>query len=294
MKTNGIPSLLVFSLIAFLLSCNSKAETIVIATKPPTENLILSNIQLHLIDTYTDYKVVLKDPIAGGTSNIHPVLVKGEVDLYTEYTGTAYHFVLNYEEQVDEEMMYGKIQRDYKRKYELSWLGRYGFNNTFGLAVKRRKARELGITSYSDLARISPTLRFGAEPDFYERDDGFKGLREKYGFAFKDRKEIVVGLKYLAIDNSEVDVINIFTTDGSISKYDLIVLEDDLGYFPSYFAATVIRDETLENYPGIEEALGKMEGMIDSEEMSWLNYRVEVEHEDPGAVAKSFVSERLQ
>jgi glycine betaine/choline ABC-type transport system substrate-binding protein len=173
--------------------------------------------------------------------------------------------------------------------YNMVWLDRYGFNNTYALAMPMTMADELGIETYSDLGKASSGLVFGAEYDFYERDDGYEALAEIYGFDFKDKKELDIGLKYQAVGTGEVDVINAFSTDGLIQEYEMKVLVDDQLYFPAYQAATVIRGETLEKYPELEDVLNMMSGIISDDEMVEMNYRVEKLNDDPAVVAREFL-----
>jgi len=188
--------------------------------------------------------------------------------------------------------MYHQLKTAYEDEYALTWSGLYGFNNTFALAVSNELYEEYGIESYSDLASVSGLLDFGAEYDFYEREDGYPGLVETYGFDFANTVELDIGLKYEAIAGGEVDVINVFSTDGRLKEYDLKVLEDDLGFFPSYHAATVIRQDTLTNHPALEETIEKLTGQISNDEITQMNYLVEVENQDPKQVAEDFLREK--
>lgn len=269
--------------------CESKAKKVVIASKPMTEQYILAEMLTQLIEENTDIEVVQKLGIGGGTSNIQPAMESGEIDIYPEYTGTGWLFVLKKDLINDPNELYKAVKKEYEEKYNIKWLGLYGFNDTFTLTIKNDKAEELNINSYSDLASKSENLKFGAEYDFYEREDGYKGLEKVYGFKFKDKVELDIGLKYDAIASDNVDVINAFSTDAMLKKYDLKVLEDDKNFFPSYYATTLVREETLEAYPELEEVLNKLEGMISNEEMIQMNYAVEIEKKDPKEVAKTFL-----
>lgn len=269
--------------------CENKAKRVVIASKPMTEQYILAEMLTQLIEENTDIEVVQKLGIGGGTSNIQPAMESGEIDIYPEYTGTGWLFVLKKDLINDPNELYKAVKKEYEEKYNIKWLGLYGFNDTFTLTIKNDKAEELNINSYSDLASKSENLKFGAEYDFYEREDGYKGLEKVYGFKFKDKVELDIGLKYDAIASDNVDVINAFSTDAMLKKYDLKVLEDDKNFFPSYYATTLVRGETLEAYPELEEVLNKLGGMISNEEMIQMNYSVEIEKKDPKEVAKTFL-----
>lgn len=262
---------------------------IVIGSKPMAEQYILVEILSQLIEEETDLDVEENFGIAGGTSNLHPALVKGDIDMYPEYTGTGWMFVLKEELINDPDKLYEETKKAYEEEYDLVWTKPYGFNNTYTLAMKKDKAESMGIESFSDLAEKSGELRFGAEYDFYERDDGFLALSEAYGLNFEEEKEIDIALKYMAIEDGEVDVINAFSTDGLLKEYNMKVLKDDKNFFPSYKAATVVRKETLEKYPELESILDKLSGIITEEKMIDMNHRVEKNNEDPEDVAEDFL-----
>jgi len=272
-----------------LIGCSSEEKKVVVASKPHSEQYILAEMISLLIETHTDIAVEKKLGIGGGTSNIQPAMLKGEIDIYPEYSGTGWLFVLKQDLVNDPQVLYEKTKEMYQTEYNIEWLDLYGFNNTYALAIRSSIAEELGIESYSDLGKKGKDLVFGAEYDFYEREDGFPALSDLYGFDFKDKKELDIGLKYAAIGSGEVDVINAFSTDGLLAEYDLKVLVDDQFYFPSYQATTLVRGETLEAYPELKAVLNKLAGQISDAEMIQMNYDVEKNNMDPVQVAKDFL-----
>jgi glycine betaine/choline ABC-type transport system substrate-binding protein len=287
-----LASALAFIMIMSLGACGSKTKKIVVASKPMTEQYILAEMITVLIESNTDIKVEKKLGIGGGTSNIHPAMMKGEIDIYPEYTGTGWLFVLKKPLINDPNKLYEEVKKQYSTEYGIKWLGLYGFNDTYALAIKKSLADKLDINTYSDLAAKSDNLKFGAEYDFYEREDGYNGLQKEYGFNFKDKREFDIGLKYEAINSDNVDVINAFSTDALLKKYELRVLKDDKNFFPSYFASTLIREETLNKYPELESVLNKLQGKISDDEMTQMNYEVEKEKKDPKDVAKEFLKSK--
>ncbi|MEG2419176.1 MAG: glycine betaine ABC transporter substrate-binding protein, partial [Eubacterium sp.] len=222
-------------------SSATESKTVKIATKPMTEQLILGEMLKELIETKTDLTVEITKGVGGGTSNIHPAMIKGDFDIYPEYTGTAWYTVLKKTESPDEGTLYQQLKKDYNDQFSLAWVGLYGFNNTYSLAMKKSVAEQYGIETYSQLVATSPNLVFGANPDFYEREDGFNGLTSTYALKFKATKEMDIGLTYQALKGGEVDVITVFTTDGQLDDPDLVVLKDDKGYFKNYYCGTVAR-----------------------------------------------------
>lgn len=284
-----LATLMVLVLFTTLVGCSKKSKTIKIATKPMSEQFILGEMLKLLIEDNTDLKVEITKGVGGGTSNIHPAIVKGDFDLYPEYTGTAWSFVLKEKEIPDDKTLYKKLNEKYEKEYNLSWVGLYGFNNTYGLVVRKDIAEKYNIKTYSDLAAYSKDLIFGAEYDFYERDDGFKDLCNKYGLSFKKSVDLDIGLKYKAINAKEIDVMNIFTTDGKLETSDVVVLEDNKSFYQTYSCGTVVRNDVLKDHPELKKALMKMENIITEKEMISLNNKVESEGQDEKTVAKEFL-----
>ena len=273
-------------------SLNSKKDkTINIATKPMTEGYILGQMLTELIEQDTDLKVNMTTGVGGGTSNIHPAMVKGEFDLYPEYTGTSWEAVLKKEGSYDESK-FDELQKEYKEKYNLEYVNLYGFNNTYGLAVNKDIAEKYNLKTYSDLAKVSNNLIFGAEYDFFEREDGYKELQKVYNMNFKKQIDMDIGLKYQAMKDKKIDVMVIFTTDGQLAISDVVVLEDDKKMYPSYRAGTVVRSEILSEYPELKPVLEKLNNILDDKTMADLNYQVESEGKKPEDVAREYLQEK--
>ena len=273
-------------------SLNSKKDkTINIATKPMTEGYILGQMLTELIEQDTDLKVNMTTGVGGGTSNIQPAMVKGEFDLYPEYTGTSWEAVLKKEGSYDESK-FDELQKEYKEKYNLEYVNLYGFNNTYGLAVNKDIAEKYNLKTYSDLAKVSNNLIFGAEYDFFEREDGYKELQKVYNMNFKKQIDMDIGLKYQAMKDKKIDVMVIFTTDGQLAISDVVVLEDDKKIYPSYRAGTVIRSEILSEYPELKPVFEKLNNILDDKTMADLNYQVESEGKKPEDVAREYLQEK--
>lgn len=184
-----------------------------------------------------------------------------------------------------DESMFTILQREYQNDYDMSWVGMYGFNNTFGLAVRKEIADQYDPRTYSDLAAVSAELTFGGEYDFFEREDGYDPLCEIYNLKFKNTVDLDIGLKYAAINQDKIDVMNIFTTDGQLSVSDVTVLIDDKGFYPSYMCGNVIRNEVLADNRELEQVFRKLEGLITDEVMADMNYQVETAGKEPRDMA---------
>ena len=289
MKNSFIAIALSFIL---LYSCNTPDDTIRIATKPMTEQFILGEMLRLLIEENSDLQVKITKGIGGGTSNIHPAIVKGDFDLYPEYTGTGWLVILKKDSLLPADELYSALQKEYLDKYRLYWIGRYGFNNAYSLAVSNDKARKYHLKTYSDLTRYPDQFIFGAEYDFFEIHDGYDALCKFYDLKFKKTMDMDIGLKYEAIKSNKIDVMNIFTTDGQLSGAELTVLEDDKRFFPTYYCATVVREETLKKHPELKKILMLMDGILTDQEMADLNYQAEIAGNSERDVAANFLQSK--
>lgn len=271
-------------------SQTAQKDPIKIATKPMTEQYILGEMLALVIEDATGYPTEITKGIGGGTSNIHPAMEKGDFDLYPEYTSSGWAVVLKHElKSVSDEEMFQKLKEEYHNKYGMTWIGLYGANNTYAVVVRGDVAREHDLETVSDLAKVSSGLVFGGNPDYMEREDGFAVLRDTYGLNFKKVVDLDIGLKYTALVNGDIDVTNGYTTDAQLGHADVAVLADDKQLQANYFGSTVVREDTLEEYPGLQEALEKMDGILTDSEMAQLNYSVEVEKKDEKQVAHDYL-----
>ena len=287
----GILFLVTAVMLLGICGCGKK-EAIKNASKPMTEQYILTEIIAQMIEAETDYEVEITKGVGGGTTNIHPALVKGEFDLYPEYTRTAWLNVLKREEmEKDDDKLYEQLLAEYDGM-GLTWTGLYGFSNTYGLAVRQETAEQYGLSTYSDLAAASGELIFGGNPDYIELETGYPRLCSAYGMTFKDTNQMEIALKYEALKNGEVDVINAFTTDAQLAANQLVLLTDDQVFFETFDAGTVVRKDALKDYPELQGILEKLNGMISAEEMQRMNYAVEVEGKEDREVAEEFLKEK--
>lgn len=269
---------------------HSKRDAVVVASKNFTEQYILAELMAQLIEAKTDLRVIRKFNL-GATDIVHQALLKGDVDLYPEYSGTAYMTVLNEPQDIEGGSILKKVRSAYKEKFNLLWLEPFGFSNSQSLALKKDFAKKHQIHSLSDLVRISKDLRIAAPPEFLKRTDGFPGLSKVYGLKFKKMMQVDPNLMYAAIENQKVDVIAAFTTDGKLQKHNLVTLADDKEFYPPYHAAPVIREAILVAHPEIQQALAPVLGFITEEKMTKLNYKVDVERHSPAEAARQFLNE---
>ena len=268
---------------------SNNINTIKIATKPMTEQYILAEMMSLLIEERSNLKVKVTKGVGGGTAAIHPAITKGTFDMYFEYTGTSWLFVLKKDPLADDARVYKDLKEIYLDKFDLNWVGLYGFNNTYGIAVNSDLAEKYSLETYSDLSAVADKLTFGAESDFFEREDGFASLSAEYNMNFADIVDFDISKKYDAIKNKKVDVINIFTTDGNLSNHNLKILRDDKNFYQNYLCGNVIRTETLKKHPELFEILMLMNGHISNEDMSKMNYLVDSGQKQDFEVARDFL-----
>ena len=283
---------LAMTLILIVSACgstpSSTSKPIVIGSKPFTEGVLLSEFAAQLIEGNTQLKVERKFNL-GGTIVAFNALKNGDLDLYPEYTGTGLVAILKQPAVMDADNAFAIVQKEFNSQFKIKWLKPLGFNNTYAMAVPEELAVQHNLKNTSDLAKIVDRLTFGAEQDFFGRADGYDGFTQAYGFRFKNVKQMEIGLKYKAIANKEVNVINAFSTDGLLITHKLRVLADDKKFFPPYYGAFLVRMGALEKYPQLETVLDKLAGKITDAEMQKLNFEVDQEKKDPAVVVKAFL-----
>ncbi|MCC5464266.1 glycine betaine ABC transporter substrate-binding protein [Pelosinus baikalensis] len=294
MKKTAILLLSVLVVMVFTgcsLLSGKNSNTVVIAGKNFTEQDILVYMMKYVIEDQTKLKVETK-AFLGGTSVVSQAIERGDIDIYPEYTGTALINLLGEPMISDPQAAYDKVKNIYKEKKQIIWLEPFGFNNTYTLTMRTDEAERLGINTISDLAAKADRLMLGCTQEFLERADGQKGLEEKYGFKFAAASGMDPGLTYAAVRDKKVDVIDGFSTDGRIVAFNLKVLEDDKKFFPPYYAAPIIREDTLKKHPEIADALKLLAGKLNETEMAKLNAKVDLEKQDPKAVAKEWLQSK--
>lgn len=271
-------------------SATASAADLVVGGKNFTEQQIIASMTSQYLEAL-GYDI---DSRAGmGSAVLRQAQENGQVDLYWEYTGTSLITYNDISERLDPEETYERV-KELDAEIGLVWLEPSAANNTYGLAMREDDAEERGIVTISDLAAAindGEELTLASNAEFYARDDGLRPLQEMYEFEFGRRNvsRMDTGLTYPALRDGEVDVSVVFATDGRIPAFDLRVLEDDLEYFPAYALTPVIREETLEEFPELEEQLNALSALLDDETMAELNARVDVERETIERVAESFL-----
>ena len=276
-------------IVAAYVGSKKDSGQVIVGGKNFTEQTIVGEMAALLIEQRAGLTVVRKFGLA--TNLPMKMIQKGELDVYLDYTGTGYVDILGkpYEQQPPEEI-YEHVRSVYPEKFGAEWLSPLGFKNTYTLTMRRQQAVEMEIESISDLAAKGTGLRAGFDPGFLDRSDGYPGLSEFYGFKFAGRpSQLAIGLMYTTCAEGQVDVIDAFSTDGRIAKFDLKVLDDDKRFFPPYDAAFVVRSKLLGRHPKVREALELLAGKLNDPTMQKLNYSVDEEQRRESDVAREFL-----
>jgi len=274
-------------ILGVIYGCAEREPDITVGTKDFTEQYILGNILALLIEEHTDLTVAYKSDLSSDV--IFAGIRTGVVDLYVDYTGTVYGSYLRLSETLSGEEIFEITVRELNERYDLRMLDKLGFNNTFALAVRADIASEYNLRTISDLAHVSSDFAFGGSSEILSRFDGLPNLKRLYNMSFAEEIPMNGIDRYNAIANDEVQVIEAFSTDGMLLNFDIVVLEDDLGFFSPYHAAIIISNETAEEYPELLSVLQKLSGVLTDEIMRELNYKVDVLDELPEDVAEEFL-----
>ncbi|HEX2253970.1 MAG TPA: glycine betaine ABC transporter substrate-binding protein [Thermoanaerobaculia bacterium] len=258
----------------------------VVGSKNFEESRLLAEMFAQVIEARTGLAVERRMNLAG-TQVCFQALRSGAIDLYPEYTGTGLASILGLPlEGGDAVATLTRVRREFLARWDLAWLAPLGFENAYELAVPRRLARRHALSTISDLAAVSGQLDAALGYEFVERDDGLPGLERAYGLRFRRVQPMQQALKYRAAAAGDADVVDVYTTDGRLLTYDLVVLEDDRGFFPPYQAAPLVRGATLAEHPEVAAALALLAGALDEETMRSLNLRLQDGREEAAAVAR--------
>ncbi|WP_293894207.1 MULTISPECIES: glycine betaine ABC transporter substrate-binding protein [unclassified Sphaerochaeta] len=289
-KRTKIMSVLTLALAAILVFTGcAKNDSITIGSKDFGENIVIAEMLSQLVEAHTDLKVNRKLNLGGTFVNFNAIK-NDQIDVYPEYTGTGLTAHLKMDVVNDPDESYRIVSEEFLKQWDIVWLEPFGLNNTYTLAVTPEVYETYGVETYSDLIPYAPDLVFGAEHEFFDRRDGFDGLVDLYGFQFKgEPMKLNASLKYQAIGRGDMDVTDAFATDGPIKQYNLKILEDDLGFFPPYHAAPIVRKEVLDKHPELKNVLNMLGGRLDDETMTELNYLVDVEGKAVEQVASEFL-----
>lgn len=262
-------------LLAAMFGGGSAPAPVIIASKPFGESYVLEEMFAQLLEARGIR--VDRRPGLGATELAFRALRAGDIDVYPEYTGTGLLVLLHEKSPSDPAAVYDRVASEFPRRFGVRWLPPLGFENTYAIAVRRTMADSLALHTLSDLARYAGSMRAGLTPDFTGRADGLPGLERVYAIHFRAVRALLPAIKYQALAAGDVDVVDGYSTDGMIDRYDLRVLTDDRHFFPPYEAAALVSARWAARNPAAVAALTELSGRIDAERMRRLNRRVEVD-----------------
>lgn len=263
------------------------STTIRVGSKDFTENLVIAEIYALALED-NGYTVERVSNIS--SSLIHNSIVNDEIDLYPEYTGTGLLSVLGEDMETDPEKVYKTVKKEYEEQFNLTWLDYASANDSQGLVIRTEVANSLNIKTISDLQAHASELRFASQGEFDEREDGLPGLEKTYGtFNWQSSKVYNNSLKYSVLENDEADVTPAYTTEGQLVNTDeFTLLEDDKQFWPPYNLAPVVRDNILDDNPDIKTILNNISAKLDTETVTELNAKVDVDGQEYTDVAKEY------
>jgi osmoprotectant transport system substrate-binding protein len=277
----------------WLAGCG-QARPLTVGSKNFTEQVILGEIVAQHVSLRLSQRVDRKLNL-GGTLLAHQALVKGDLALYPEYTGTALTTILklplpSIAAKGGEDAVFAKVKAEYLARFNVHWLDPLGFNNTFAMVIRGGDARKYRLETLSDAAGFANGWTLGVGYEFQHRRDGLPGLLKTYKLPLKRRPRAMdLGLLYKALEQRQVDMVAASATDGMLSVLDVKVLKDDKHYFPPYQAALAVRADALAKNQPLKGTLEQLSGLFSDEIMRTLNYEVDGKHRPVSEVAIMFL-----
>jgi osmoprotectant transport system permease protein len=263
------------------------AGRIVVGSKDFTESVILAEILAQMLEKQ-GVEVVRQFELGGNLA--HDGLLSGQIDVYPEYTGTAYTAILKHPPLTDPQAVYDATKQEYAEKFGLTLSPPLGFANDFAILVRADVARKYDLKTVSDAVPISRNWQAGFGQDFMSRADGYSGFAKAYGFNFaRQPREMDLSLTYRALQSGELDIIAGNSTDGLIAALDLFQLEDDRRYFPPYQAVFIARSQRISDLQAAFEGLANA---ITTEDMRRMNYEVDANKRTPREVAAGWLGRK--
>jgi osmoprotectant transport system substrate-binding protein len=267
-------------------------QTLKVGSKNLTEQLIVAELYAAALEA--ESISVERKLNLGPTPVVHKALLSGDIDLYPEYTGTALGEVMKVAtNDYSPKETYQKVKAFYEQEFKLLWLTPSDVDNGYVLVARPETAQAMKLKTLSDLARVSKSLKFGGGPEFGDRRDGLRGLKDVYGIEFGEyRKFADLRLRYEALKRKDLDIVNGFATDWQIAAEQLSELLDNKRLFPPYVLAPVVRMDTVVGNDKAVSALNRIGTLIDNATMRELNRQVEVDGKTPRQVAEAFLKQK--
>lgn len=266
-----------------------KGDKVTLAGKLGSEPSIITNMYKILIEQETDNRVEVKDGM-GKTSFLFNALKSDDIDGYLEFTGTVLGELTKEDlKSKQEAKVYKQAKSSLENKHDMTMLQPMKYNNTYALAVKKDFADKHHLKTIGDLNKVSDQIKPGFTLEFNDRGDGYPAVKKAYGLDLGNVKTMEPKLRYQAIENGDINLIDAYSTDAELKQYDMVVLKDDKHVFPPYQGAPMFKTSYLKEHPEIKKPLNRLAGKISDEDMQQMNYKVTVKKEDPYQVAKAYL-----
>ncbi|GKT03031.1 ABC transporter permease/substrate-binding protein [Furfurilactobacillus entadae] len=266
-------------------------DNIVIAGKMGSEPDILINMYKDLIEQDNKRVHVTLKPNFGKTSFLFNALNHNQIDIYPEFSGTVLESLVK-NPQSDKGLTatetYTDAKKDLSQQFDLDYLKPMAYNNTFALAIRKSDADKWDVHSISDLKTVESQLKPGMTLEFIDRSDGLPGINKTYGLNLT-AKSMEPKLRYEAIHNGDINVVDAYSTDSELRQYDLTVLKDNKHFFPAYQGAPLMKAALAKKYPGIVKSLNQLSGKISEQDMQEMNYEVNVQKKSAKSVAHHYL-----
>lgn len=267
-------------------------DRIAIGSQATSENQILANLVKLMIEHYTEEPVVMINNL-GTSTVVHNAMMNEDITISAgRYTGTDLSGTLGLPPEKEPDKAFDIVQSEFHKRYGHEWLPSYGFANTYAFMVSKETAEKYDLKTISDLKEVAGELTAGVDTSWMNREgDGYKAFSDEYNVEFGKIYPMQIGLVYDAVAAGKMDVVLGYSTDGRIASYDLVVLEDDLKFFPPYDASIVVNEALLEQKPELKPILEKLSGKIDTATMQQLNFQADNNLIEPENVARQFLRE---
>lgn len=289
----------IMGLFIFLSSCSlpglptqTSPNTLSIGSTGTSESRILAGMVKEMVEHYTDLKLNMITNL-GSSRIMQQAMLRGDVTISaSRYTGSDLTGSLNLPAESNPERALQLVQEGFLEEFDLKWYPSYGFDNTYAFVVSKEVSEKYGLKKISDLGNYASELRIGIDNVWLKRKgDGYNGFKKTYGIDFNNIYPMQIGLVYNALAVGKMDVALGYSSDGRIASYDLVMLEDDLSFFPAYDCSIVASSAILKEHPELDDVFLKLVGKIDTATMQQLNYEVDDNLIEPELVAKRFLQE---
>lgn len=272
-----------------------KTETITIAGKMGSEPEILINMYAQLIEAQNSHIQVELKPNFGKTSFLFSALKNKQIDIYPEFTGTVLESLVRVSDQQKTQNLtaaetYQLAKKRLAQQDGLTFLKPMAYQNTYALAVTRQFAKAHHLSTISDLASIQNEIHAGFTAEFIDRSDGYKGLKKTYQLNFGQPQSFEPKLRYEAIHNGDINLVDAYSTDSELAEYHLQILKDDLHLFTNYQGAPLMQTSFAEHHQQIVHTLNQLSGKITEKQMQQMNYEVNVKQRNPATVARQYLT----